>query len=153
MAYYGMEHRGHLYFPGSVPHTPQSLGSGFFRGGDGSALEDNSGSAAGSAALGAVGSGETAPSMAGCGTGLSWVGMVSLAPPPFCPRLIALLCCVFMACARDLTRPLSLGFVRDDTRLSWSRTRSVPIRCEIGRSVGSGAGKRHVLATMGGSVI
>ena len=37
LTYYGSEQRGHLYLAGCVPHTPQSLGSGFVRGGaDGS---------------------------------------------------------------------------------------------------------------------
>lgn len=72
--YYGIEHRGHLYLPGWVPHTPQSLGSGFFSlsGDDTSASVPAGGFAVGADALG---SGEPRPSMAGCGT------VASLSPP------------------------------------------------------------------------
>lgn len=98
MTYYGSEHRGHLYFPGCVPHTPQSLGSGFFRGGDGSASGSCFRSVARSAARAAVGSGETAPSMADCwaeislsAAGITTVLLLSvcLGSMPFCNRSMA----------------------------------------------------------------
>ncbi len=90
MTYYGNEHRGHLYLPGCVPQTPQSLGSGCFRGGDGSAAGGSSGSAGGSAVRGAVvGSGETAPRVADGRRGLSRDGMVSLSLLSLRPRFIA----------------------------------------------------------------
>lgn len=93
--YYGREHRGHLYLPGCAPHTPQSLGSGFFGGDDGSAPEPKPkpGSATGSASRGAVRSGETAPSIVDCGAGLpsSAAGMAQIPLVPFWPGVIALL--------------------------------------------------------------
>jgi hypothetical protein len=93
--YYGMEHRGHLYLPGCAPHTPQSLGSGFFGGDDGSASEPKSepGFATGSALRGAVRSGETAPSNADRSAGLpsSAAGMAQMPLVPFWPGIIALL--------------------------------------------------------------
>jgi hypothetical protein len=92
VTYYGSAQRGHLYLPGCVPHTPQSLGSGRFGGGDGSASDP--GSATGPSADGAVGSGETAPSLAGCcassGLSLLAAGMAPLVLLLlFCPRLIS----------------------------------------------------------------
>lgn len=69
--YYGIEHRGHLYFPGCAPHTPQIFGSSFFGEGDGdSASEAGFRSAARSVAGGAVSSGEDAPSIVDCRAGL-----------------------------------------------------------------------------------
>ena len=92
MTYYGSEQRGHLYLPGWVPHTPHSLGSGFFRGGDaGSAAAVlKLGSAAeGSAGGGAVGSGESEPRAVDEATAVSLEGMSPLSGSPVCPRLMA----------------------------------------------------------------
>ena len=147
MAYYGMEHRGHLYLPGCVPQTPQSLGSGCFRGGDGSALEGSSGSTGGSAARGAVvGSGETAPRVADGRRGLSRDGMVSLSLLSLRPGFIARslysgdVCPVHDGSARILPEYFS-GFWSEMIRgRLWRGTRSVPIKCEIGRFGWSRAG-------------
>ena len=137
--YYGIEHRGHLYLPGCVPHTPQSLGSGFFRGGDGSVSEAEPGSAVGSAARGAVGSGETAPSIVdgGAELPLSATGMEPVLLLLSCSRLIAVVCLANLAPGNSTkSRAALCGMTRCvEGRLPGRspRSRSVPIRCEIGR--------------------
>lgn len=106
-----MEHRGHLYLPGCVPHTPQSLGSGFFGGDDGLASEPDPGFATGSPSRGAVRSGETAPSIVDCSAGLpsSAAGMAQIPWVPCWSSIVTLLRLIKRESARWLKNSFRLG--------------------------------------------